>query len=414
MNRRVWTIVCGGLLLSVVVIIATAHFALAELEVNPLYQRDDVISDLLGKIDEKKEKIDSLQQASEEYRKKLEQHQNEELTLQSQLGALDNLITKVELDIKTKQLQIDKSKLEIDSLSYEIDRENSEIENQKSRLVEYIKLINKSDRKSYLEILILNNSFFEFFSQVNFTEEIQADLKQSVDRLQLLKDSLEVKRAELERNEEELVKFKEELEDKQTKLKEDIRAKETLLVYTQSNEEKFRQLLLETKQVQNEIDSDILNIEDEIKRKIERLSRGDGTAENTLGIWPIPQKGVTTYFRDPEYPYRHLFEHTAVDLRASQGTPIKAPGDGYVSRTADNGYGYSYIIIIHANGISTVYGHVSAIYVSEGQFVTQGDIIGLTGATPGTRGAGNLTTGPHLHFEVRLNGIPVNPLDYLP
>ena len=71
-------------------------------------------------------------------------------------------------------------------------------------------------------------------------------------------------------------------------------------------------------------------------------------------------------------------------------------------------------MIIHANGLSTVYGHVNEIDVEEGRFVLQGQAIGRSGGMPGTCGSGRLTTGPHMHFEVRLNGIPVDPLLYLP
>ncbi len=391
-----------------------AKFSVAQ-EINPSYINNPEIDNLNTEIEASENKIENLKKATEEYAEKIEEYKAKGATLKNQLGLMDNQIIKLSLDIQTTQLQIDKMKLEIEAMNYQIEKEQNEIDLQKENLKEYIKLIDKSDQKSYLEILILNDSFAEFFNQLSYLEEVQNNVQNTVDRMQLLKLAIETQKADSQRQKEELVILKTKIEEQNEKLKYENKAMEIVLIQTKSSEIQFQKLLLETQQRQNEIDSHILNIKDKIKDKIRRLSGGNTSPKSTLVSWPLTgPHHITAYFHDPDYPYRYIFEHPAIDIRAAQGTAITAPADGYVSRVKDNGYGYSYIILIHDNGISTVYGHVSSIYVAQDTYVKTGDIIGLTGGSPGTLGAGNLSTGPHLHLETRLNGIPVNPLEYLP
>jgi len=377
-------------------------------------EADQVIVDLKNKIEENETKIENLKKAAAEYSQKIDEYKDLSATLKNQLGLVDNQIIKLQLDVKTAQLQIDKAKLEIESMEYQIDNEQTEIEKQKEALIEYIRQIAKNDERSYLEILILNESFAEFFNQLNYLKEVQSDIQKTVERLKLLKAAIESQMAEKERQKQDLENYQNDLLGKENRLQDDQKAKEIVLLESKTSEIQFQKLLLEAKQSQNEIDSEILGLQDQINDKIQKLRKEGSTSKTTLLDWPVPSHEITAYFHDPEYPFRYVYEHPAIDIRAKQGTAIASPADGYVARAKDAGYGYSYIILIHDNGLSTVYGHASAIYVKEDSYVKAGDIIGLTGGMPGTRGAGRLTIGPHLHFEVRLNGLPVNPLEYLP
>ncbi len=131
--------------------------------------------------------------------------------------------------------------------------------------------------------------------------------------------------------------------------------------------------------------------------------------------WPVtPVLGISAFFKDEGYKQRFGFDHHAIDIPADQGTPIRAPADATVLKVSLNGLGYSYITLAHAGGMETVFGHISSASVKQGDTVTFGQVIGRTGGQPGSEGAGLLTTGPHLHFAVKVDGVLVDPLQYLP
>ena len=155
----------------------------------------------------------------------------------------------------------------------------------------------------------------------------------------------------------------------------------------------------------------MLSLQGTLEDKL-RAYDGDATGETVIS-WPV-HGYITTLFHDPSYPFTSIVgQHSGLDIAVPQGTAIEAAAPGYVGRVyKGQQYGY-YVLIIHANGFATLYAHMSRIDVEQDQYVTRGQVIGLSGGRPGTPGAG-FSTGPHVHFEVRLNGIPVNPMPYLP
>jgi len=139
-----------------------------------------------------------------------------------------------------------------------------------------------------------------------------------------------------------------------------------------------------------------------------------GTPGVVQALWPVePDQGLSATFLDPAYEQRFGVPHHAIDIPVLQGSAVRSAADGVVEKVMYNGQGYSYIMIKH-DGFATLYGHVSAFFVAEGDTVRQGDVIARSGGMPGTPGAGALTTGPHLHFEVIVNGERVDPLTVLP
>jgi murein DD-endopeptidase MepM/ murein hydrolase activator NlpD len=130
-------------------------------------------------------------------------------------------------------------------------------------------------------------------------------------------------------------------------------------------------------------------------------------------IWPEPQAqisqgfGPSTFWFEPAYgQYPHF--HTGIDLVEPFGSPIYAADDGVVALVGSSSSGYgNYVVIAHSGGLDTLYGHLSTALVKVGQAVTQGQPVGLEGST------GN-STGPHVHFELRINQKPIDPTPYLP
>ena len=132
-----------------------------------------------------------------------------------------------------------------------------------------------------------------------------------------------------------------------------------------------------------------------------------GIAPNGRLQNPVAGSMITSGFGSRLHPILgYVRPHTGIDMAASRGTPIVAADSGQVMEASyEGGYGNS-ILIYHGGGFATFYGHMSGFAVSTGQMVQRGQVIGYVGST-------GLATGPHCHFEVRVNGVAQNPMGYL-
>ncbi|NTU99487.1 peptidoglycan DD-metalloendopeptidase family protein [Candidatus Falkowbacteria bacterium] len=372
------------------------------------------INKLNREIKLRRQKAESIQKKQEEYTAALKQKQSEKLALIDELGLLDNRIAATQLEIERLQTEMDQTTLEIKKTELEISGKEEDISRDKDHVSTVLRLLYKQDRTDALEVLLLNDSFSEFLNQVKYLEDVNQELAQGLESLKRNREELDQKRTELKERNDKLTNLKADLDKKVASLETEREGKNFLIDQTAQSEAEFEKLISQAKQEQSQAAADVVELERAVRNKLSQKQQQKLELNPSGMIWPVPKNTITTYFHDPDYPFRYVFEHPAVDIRAAQGTTIRASASGYVARAKDAGMGYSYVMLIHGDNLATVYGHVSKILVDEDQYVVQGQPIAISGGTPGTPGAGKLTTGPHLHFEVRLNGIPVNPLEYLP
>lgn len=396
-----------------------------------------------------------------EAQEKLTPIREEVSTLQNQVRLLNTQIQTARNKVTNTEIIVASKKIEIKGLMLNLKRSEIEMNIQRKVVTDYIKLLYTEEQQfisfyeegaSTLKLLLADASVSENLLGQEYMEimeqtgrQVFYDLEKTNRELQTKQETILDEQIELEFLYNELLKEKRALEETRT-------SKKDLLEKTQGDEEKYQLLLESAIQEQLETAIAVQNLQENIgliESKLELLDDGleeveeadfedmEGaeeviemieTAEVSVGIlddiedselsktplgWPVPANKITAKFHDPTYPKRWGI-HQAIDIRARQFTEIRAPANGYVFQTKDNGNGYSYIIIAHKGNLVTVYGHVAEIIAKPGTIVKKGTLIGLSGGTPGTKGAGLQTTGPHLHFEVHYKGDPVNPLDYLP
>ncbi len=381
---------------------------------------DREIKDLNSQIENQRKQLENVQSQQKQYSSLIKKKEQEQNSLKDQLEILDDRASMVELEIEAAKIEISKNNLETKKIAIDIDNNSKKIEKEKNHISNLLKLLYKQNKTTPIEILLLNNSLTDFINQVKYLENTNDELGQSLISLKESKEQLEKQEGILKEKEKKLNELKTELEKKQIILQGELENKAFLLDETKKSEQEYRKLLELAKKEQDKAASEISELERTVRVKIaERQKIGDkdvNVFSDSGFVWPVAKNVITATFHDPSYPFRRsIGEHSGIDIRAAQGSTLKAAASGYVARVKfDGSTAYAYIMIIHGDGYSTVYGHVSAVNVKEDEYVVQGQTIGKTGGAPRTVGAGAFSTGPHLHFEIRKDGIPINPQPLLP
>lgn len=374
---------------------------------------DAEVAQLQSEIQNRKAQIESINHQLDEYKKKIADYASQASSLKGDVAILENEVAMSELDVAATQNSIEEENLELSILDTNIEDANAKLGKQKDLLNSLLFDINEQDKQGgTFEMIIGARNFSDVFTAATQLQSVNSDLRKTLAATEETRNTLETKKAEREQRLGELSDLQVQLDDKVAELNANVEAKQVLITQTNDSELEYSKLASELRQEQQAITQKINDLQDSVEAKLANSGDAAAISDSSAITWPVVGT-ITTLFHDPTYPFRYLFEHSGLDIAVPQGTPIEAAAPGYVA-WAQTGRDYgNYVMIIHTNGLATLYAHMSRIDVTTDQYVARGQIIGLSGGRPGTQGAG-FSTGPHVHFEVRKNGIPVDPLPYLP
>ena len=405
---------------------------------------EDSISDL-------EQQLQQLEQENQKYQKILDDTKSDIAEKEEYKSALVSKVQVLDEKIAVTREKISSLNDDIKEKQDAYDKGLSEVEDQFDALANRLRILYMSGNATDLEIIFGAKDFSDLIDKMELVKSLANSDKELISEIQTKLDELSTKKESLEAD-------KKDLETQQASLKSDQDEFNKLI---SDNDEILKNLYASNSEAQNSLESAALQ-SDEIEAKISQYyaaqkaaaeraaqasqsssgssssssssssSGSSGSGSSSSGsssvivpsgsgfAWPTPGfvSRSSEWFED-----REVYNHGGIDIAGAgiMGTPVVAAADGTViasnsSCTHNWGKSYScgcgggygnYVMISHAGGKMTVYGHLTSLTVSTGQTVSRGQVIGYVGST------GN-STGPHLHYECRLNGVRYNPMSEYP
>lgn len=367
-----------------------------------------------SEIDALEAKRDQLKAQQASQQETINSLKSQQASVIEQKEALDqeNELARQEIAVVEEQITVYDGLIE--DKTVELDAAKEEEEEQAVRFRSRVRELEENGKISYIAILLESKSLSDLLARMDMIGEIIAYDKQVEDDLIAAREKVEDARQELEDARSEQEEKRTELEAEKAALEEKIASAAAMIADLESDIDSYKAAYDEAeaakKALQAQIDQQVAALQQqEQQQQQQNPNYNAGTAVGATGsmMWPCPScHYLTSYFGWRYHPVYHENRyHSGVDIGASYGaTVVAADGGTVITSGYVSGYGEC-IVINHGNGLTTLYGHMSSRVVSVGQSVSKGQTIGYVGST-------GVSTGPHLHWEVTLNGQRVDPLNY--
>ncbi len=415
-NKRLWVSIVAGFLATVL---------LLGLILSGIPVKAASSSELQNQIEEMKEQWERREQEIEALQSQQESNTTEIRALMDQKNLLDQQVSLLYAQIDNLNQQLAAYNVLIADKQAELDEAQLRLETLTQQNRVRIRAMEENGELTYWSVLAQANSFFELLDRLVMVQELaEADsqrlleLKSAAADVEAARETLLAEQAYLKDVKAELLDTEEVLNGKRLQAQElliQLLAKGAEYTALLEEMEKEQDALLE-EQAKKEAEYDEAKYAEYMATATRPTQAEDGNGGSAVvdpsGMtWVVPcsYTQVSSPFGMRYHPldgaYRH---HNGVDLWEPDiyGKPIYATRNGYVSLAGWYGSGGNTVMLQHEAGYKSIYMHMSRFAVSEGDYVTAGQIIGYIGDSGGT-------TGPHLHFEIRIDGTPVNPMDYI-
>jgi murein DD-endopeptidase MepM/ murein hydrolase activator NlpD len=346
-------------------------------------------------------RLSELSQEKARVRKQLRRVKKQQSQVSRQLAHLDARVEAAESQLNQVSARVDVTRVELQQATQEYHQAEARLTEHRDLVAERLVAIYERGEAQPIEVLLESTSFDDLSNRLYLLDQIvdrDAELLDDYDEAQVQAATqravVEQRCRDLEVQQGRITEQKQRVSHERG---ETARKKQTIL----RDRLAWERALAELEQDSHEIET--------MLRRLQRTQAGQARlAQPYTGRFRMPVEGRRTspygYRNHPILGVRKL--HTGIDVAASSGTSIRAAGDGTVIFAGRwGGYG-NCVIIDHGGGTATLYGHCSRLGVTQEQKVTQGQVIAYVGST-------GLSTGPHLHFEVRRDGRPVDPAPYL-
>jgi murein DD-endopeptidase MepM/ murein hydrolase activator NlpD len=349
-------------------------------------------------LSDQQQLLDKLNQKIHQQQSNLNKASRAEKTILGQVQSIEQDADRTQQDIAVLADQVAYLQKNIGIIEKEIKIQQEELDKQTEILGERLVVIYEQGDSTYLEVLLGANDIKDLITRLDMLTTIIDQDQDLIDTINSRKKNLDNKKADLDVQKRELQAAKAAREEKQQILATQLNDKKVVLGSVQQEKQKYAQAIREMEQASAQAEAMILRLQGKSGASI-------GTGSYT---WPTPgYTNITSAYGMRYHPILKKNKlHTGIDIGAPGGARIVAADGGSVIFSGWLGAYGNAIIIDHGAGISTLYGHQSSRLVSVGAKVSKGQTIGKVGST-------GWSTGPHLHFEVRKNGTPVNPRGYI-